>query len=204
MTKRRMMLAFLFCFSIGGLARITGFQARSLARDSRRSTRMVRPRGRGGPQREQAMKEREKEIQKVGGIACHHAKKALGGSEERWKLIQPKLEKVQSLRDLARSTIGAGVSDGTGQGGPALKWERPWKDKPPNELTEAQRLARHLRMLLEKKDTPPQVLGRKMAALRKARRKEAEIKKQLAEARRDLREILTTREEAILMLKGWF
>jgi len=44
------------------------------------------------------------------------------------------------------------------------------------------------------------VFRRKIAALRKARGKEAEIRKQLAEARRELREILTTRQEAILVL----
>jgi hypothetical protein len=48
-----------------------------------------------------------------------------------------------------------------------------------------------------------EVFGRKVAALRKARSKEAEIQKQLAEARRELREGLTTRQEAVLVLLGW-
>ena len=86
---------------------------------------------------------------------------------------------------------------------PKLQWERPWKYKPLFELTEAQRLARQLRTLLEKKGTTPQVFRRKIAALRKARSKEAEIQKQLAEARRELSEGLTTRQEAVLVLKGW-
>jgi hypothetical protein len=70
-------------------------------------------------------------------------------------------------------------------------------------MTEAQRLARELRILLEKKDTPPEVFRSKVAALRKARSEQAEIGKQLVEARRQLREILTTRQEAILVLLGW-
>jgi hypothetical protein len=70
-------------------------------------------------------------------------------------------------------------------------------------MTEAQRLARELRILLEKKDTRPEVFRRKVDALRKARSKEAEIQKQLAEARRELREGLTTRQEAVLVLLGW-
>ncbi len=246
MTKRRMMLVLVFCLSIGGLTRMTLFQACSLARDSGRSGEMSEAQRRREAERrlrqhelerrrrqeerrkeiaerkpeiarlrkqrrlqlEQAMKEHEKEIEKIGGYACHRAKMALGESEERWKLIQPKLEKVQSLRDQATSTVGAGLSDGssdsrTGPSGPALQWKRPWKDKPLNELTEAQRLARHLRALLERKDTTPQAFRRKIVALRKARSKEAEIERQLAEARRELREILTTRQEAILVLMQW-
>ena len=252
MTKRRMMVVFLFCFSIGGLARMTGFQACSLARDSGRSGQMSeaqmrrefesrrrqrelerrrkqqerrkesaerkpeidRLRKQRRVQREQARKEKEKEIEKDGGIGCYVAKRALEASEERWELIQPKLKKVENLRDRARSTIGAGISDGssdsrtgvssgTGRGGPKLQWERPWKGKSLNELTEAQRLARHLRILLERKDTTPQAFRRKIADLRKARSKDAEIEKQLAEARRELRAILTTSEEAVLVLKQW-
>jgi hypothetical protein len=86
---------------------------------------------------------------------------------------------------------------------PKLQWHRPWKDKPLKDLTEAQRLADEIRILLEKKGTPMEVFRRKVAALRKARSKEAEIQKQLAEARRELREILTTRQEAVLVLQGW-
>jgi len=156
----------------------------------------------------EARKKYQKEIDKAGGIACYVAKSMLGESEERWTLLQPKLKKVQDLRNQATSTIGAGVSQGssdsrTDPSGPRLQWERPWKDKPLSELTEAQRLARYLRALLERKDSPPQAFSRKMAALRKARSKEAEIGKQLTGARQELRQILTTREEAILVLLGW-
>jgi hypothetical protein len=158
--------------------------------------------------REQARKEKDKEIEKSGGFACYFAKIALGESEERWQLIQPKLKKMKDLRDQATSTVGTGVTDGpsdsrTGPSVPRLKWERSWKDKPLSELTEAQRLARQLRTLLERKDTTPHAFSRKIAALRKARSKEAEIGRQLTEARRELRQILTTREEVILVLLGW-
>jgi len=159
-------------------------------------------------QREQRQQELKKEEEEAGGIACWFAKIALGETEEQWNLIQPKLKKVIDLWYQANSTVGAGVSGGstdsrTEPSLPKLQWERPWKYKPLFELTEAQRLARQLRTLLEKEDTPPEVFRRKIAALREARSKEAEIQKQLAEARRELREILTTRQEAILVLLGW-
>ena len=250
MTKRRMMLVFLLCVLIGGLGRMTHFQACILASDSKRSAEMseaqskreaegrlrqrqlerhkeraerkrqyaqkmreLKEQGRGPlasrKQDREARKKYQKEIDKAGGIACYVAKSMLGESEERWTLLQPKLKKVQDLRNQATSTIGAGVSQGssdsrTGPSGPRLQWERPWKYTPIFEMTEAQRLARDLRTLLERKDTPSQAFSRKMAALRKARSEQAEIGKQLTEARLELRQILTTREEAILVLLGWF
>ena len=247
MTKRRMMLVFLLCFLIGGLGRMTLFQAYTLASDSKRSAEMSRAQSKGDfertrlgqfqlqgrrkieearkksaerkPERdrlreqrrlrmEQGRKEKDKMIEEAGGTACYVAKMQLAGNEERWKLIQPKLKKVQDLRYRATSTVGAGVSDGssdsrTGPGGPRLKWDRPWKDKALSELTEAQRLATDLRTLLERKDTTPTAFRSKMAALREARSKDLEIKRQYAEARQELRQILTAREEAIFVLSGW-
>jgi hypothetical protein len=155
-------------------------------------------------QSDQRRKERKKEIEEAGGIRLLDAKYALRVSDEQWKVIGPKLEKVINLWDQANSTVGAGVSSNSQTAiVPKLQWERPWKYKPLFEMTEAQRLARELRILLEKKDTRPEVFRRKVDALRKARSKEAEIQKQLAEARRELREGLTTRQEAVLVLLGW-
>ena len=155
-------------------------------------------------QSDQRRIERKKEQEEAGGIHCYFAKIALGETEEQWKLIQPKLKKVIDLWYQANSTVGAGVSSNSQTASvPKAQWHRPWKYTPLFEMTEAQRLARELRMLLEKKSTTPEVFRRKVAALRKARSEQAEIQKQLAEARRELREILTTRQEAILVLKGW-
>jgi len=155
-------------------------------------------------QSDQRRKERKKEREETGGRRFLQAKDSLEASEEQWKLIRPKLEKVDNLRNQATSTVGAGISSNSQTAiVPKLQWDRPWKYTPLFEMTEAQRLARQIRILLEKKDTPLEVFRRKVAALRRARSKEAEIQKQLAEARRELREILTTRQEAVLVLLGW-
>jgi len=174
--------------------------------------RELKEQGRGPEERRKAREEmdkkQDKKVEEAGGIICYVAKMRLGENEERWKLIQPKLKKVQDLRYRATSTVGAGVSDGssdsrTGPSTPKLKWGRPWEDKPLSELTEAQRLATDLRTLLERKDTTPTAFRSKMAALREARSKDLEIKRQYAEARQELRQILTAREEAIFVLSGW-
>ena len=132
-------------------------------------------------------------------------KSPLGATEEQWKLIKAKLEKVRHLREQTRSTVGlfraGGSSDsGTSANAPTWQWKRPWKDKAPSELTEAQRLAKELIALVERKNTTPEAFRRKMAALRKARSEQAEFKRQWSEARRELCEILTTHQEAALVL----
>src|SRR4030042_2013195 len=139
-------------------------------------------------QSDQRRQEFNKEVNEAGGRRFLQAKYGLCVSEEQWKLIRPKLEKVINLWDQANSTVGAGVSGGSSNNQkqanlPKLQWERPWKYKPLFEMTEAQRLAEELRILLEKKNTPTEAFRRKVAALREARSKEAEITKQLTEGR---------------------
>ena len=142
-----------------------------------------------------------------------YEKSALGATDEQWKVIKAKLEKVRYLRDHARSTAGLGLTSSSGSGtslrtrarpkAPTWQWKRPWKNKTSGELTDAQKLAKQLIALVERKDTTPEQFRRTMDALRKARRRETEIEKQLSEAREKLREGLTPRQEAALVLMRW-
>jgi len=153
----------------------------------------------------------EKQKEEAGGFI--HQKYALGASEEQWKVIKAKLEKVRLLREQARSTVGVSLTSSSGSGKsswdrasrkvPTWQWKQPWKDKAPGELTESQKLAKQLIVLVENNNTAPEQFRRKMDALRKARSKEAEIERQLAEAQEELREVLTTRQEAALVLMKW-
>jgi len=154
---------------------------------------------------EQTRTEFDREKEDAGGFIF--AKYALDTTEEQWKLIQEKLEKVRHLRNQANSTVGArivGLNESTtGPSKAAFQWRESWKGKSADELTEAQRLAQQLRALLERKNTTPEAFRRKMTDLRKAREKEAELERLLAEARRDMREMLTAHQEAVLVLMGW-
>jgi len=142
-------------------------------------------------------------------------KHALGATEEQWKLIKPKLEKVRYLRDRARSTVGllmissggsgAKRTGGTSANAPTWQWNVSWKDKAPSELTEAQIITNELMALVDRRSVASVEFVRKMAVLREARARQAELEKKLSEARQQLREVLTTRQEAalVLMLDGW-
>lgn len=146
---------------------------------------------------------------------------ALRPTEEQWKLIKPKLEKVRHLRgEQARSTVGVFLTSSSSSGAktrdsrsrsvPTWQWKISWKDKAPAELTEAQKIANELMDLVDSKSTKAEEFKEKMDALRKSRSKQRSkqegLNRQLSKARQELREVLTPRQEAALELlfyKGW-
>jgi hypothetical protein len=140
-------------------------------------------------------------------------KHALGATEEQWKVIKPRLEKVRQLRDLERSTVNLSMTSSSGSGGrtasgrganaPTWQWNASWKGKAPSELTEAQKIANELMALVDRRSAAPQEFTRKIAALRKSRSRQVELERHLSEARQELRAVLTTRQEAALVLMGW-
>jgi DNA repair exonuclease SbcCD ATPase subunit len=140
-------------------------------------------------------------------------KEALKVNEEQWKLIKPKLEQIHKLRDEARSTIGMSLTSSSSSGTnsrdrtrrtiPTWQWHQPWKGMPSSELTDAQKLTKHLITLVENSNTTPEQFRKTMDALRKARKEEEQIKRQLDEARKELREGLTPRQETALVLMRW-
>ena len=132
-------------------------------------------------------------------------KYAIKPTEEQWKVIKPKLEKVRQLRARSHNTVGlflTSSSGSTSRNGPAWQWKVEWKGKPPSELTDAQKIVNELVSLVDKTNVTDEQFRRKMDALRKSRLELAELKKQYAEAQRELRKVLTARQEAALVLMG--
>lgn len=240
MTKQRVVLTLVLCSLTALLAGQALSQTRSSNRSARASAAARRRRMTDAERRRKAAEMRrqrelkEKELEKEGRnpqidraqrikeLNERNAKNrkeflyekyALRASEEQWKVIKAKLEKVRHLRDQARSTVGMGLTSSSGSGTssrgrtsrnvPTWQWKQPWKDKAPGEMTEAQKLAKQLIALVENNNTTPEQFRRKMDALRKARHEEDEIKRQLSEAQKELRELLTNRQEAALVLKNW-
>jgi len=131
-------------------------------------------------------------------------KAALEVNDQQWKLIKPKLEKIRRLRQQSTSVVGLSLSGGSSHNEanfrsrarlkpPTWQWNRPWKGMASAELTDAQKLAKQLIALVENNNTTPEQFRRQMDALRKARKEEAKIKRQLSETQQELRELLTTR-----------
>ena len=121
-------------------------------------------------------------------------KEALAATDEDWKVLAPRIEKVQNLSGQLR---GGRMGMVGGRGGRGDRTEGA--AQPARELTGVEKALQNLRTTLENKDAKPDEIKNKLQALREAREK---AKQELAQAQDELRKILTARQEAQLVLMG--
>jgi hypothetical protein len=131
-------------------------------------------------------------------------KEQLGTTDDEWKAIQPKLDKVLELQFQSRMGGMRGMFGGRGgrggqggqgaQGGAATAAGTP--TTPTNPVAAA---TTDLRNVLDNKDAKPEEIKAKLTALRDAR---AKSKEELTKAQADLKELLTQRQEAVLVNMG--
>jgi hypothetical protein len=114
-------------------------------------------------------------------------KEQLGSNDDEWKVLSPKIEKLMTAQRDARVGFGGG---GGGQ--------RRGGDTQQNQSATAKASA-ELRTALENKDTPAPEIAAKLTALREARDKG---RAELVAAQKELKEILTQRQEAVLVTMG--
>ena len=115
-------------------------------------------------------------------------KQQLGVTDDEWTVLQPKLQKVM---ELSRDARGGGMRGRGPRGGDTAAPAQPTSD--------VQDKATALRTALENKDADPKDIARKVAALRDARER---AKADLVKAQGELKELLTARQEAHLVLMG--
>jgi len=128
----------------------------------------------------------------------------LGSSEEEWKVLSPKLEAVMKLQTDNRSG-GGGFFGGGGRGGPGGGRGGPGGGRGGDRATDdpnaspSTKARRDLRTALEDKATSTEDISKKLDTYRKAR---DEARDAIAKAQKDLRELLTKRQEAQLVVDG--
>ncbi len=223
MAKRRIILVLVVCFSI---AVFTG-QTLSRARSSNRTVifpflkpselerRVERLNGMTAEEREKERKkfpewlarywqqDKERNEEHIKLRVREAWKRLLRVTEQRWKPIESKYEKVWALRREARvGAIGTGGRDEQ-----SFRWHRRSKDVYPwaqgikalDEQTEGERIAEELIDLLENENTKDLEFRQKIDALQQAREK---ARKQLPKARQELADVLTPRQRAVFLLLG--
>ena len=128
----------------------------------------------------------------------------LGATEEEWKVLQPRMDKVQQLmrqsRGGFRGMLGMfGMSGMFGRGGRGGRGgdDRRTEGQPEREQSDVEMKTDALRSLLEDETSSAGSIKAALAALRKARQKSQD---DLALARKELREVVTARQEAQLVL----
>lgn len=154
------------------------------------------PGGPGGPPDFAAMRQR----------FLDRMKEMLGASDDEWKALQPKIEKVQQLqretsgmRGMLMMMFGPGPGGPPpgGPGGPPPGGPGGFGgDQPPSPVMQKMQ---DLRATLDNKDAKPEEIKAKLQALRDAR---AQAKADLTKAQDDLRDLLTTRQESVLVTMG--
>ncbi|HEX7009692.1 MAG TPA: hypothetical protein VF184_06900 [Phycisphaeraceae bacterium] len=157
-----------------------------------------RPRGPRGEGREFRQRDPEQMRQRF----YQQIKEQLQSSDEEWAVIQPRLEKVWELQRQSRGMRGMMMWRGRGEGegrfgGPPRGREDqgPQADEPPVAAR-----TRELAELLRGQDDPqPDQIRTALDALREARQQQEQ---ELAQARQELRELLSLRQEATLVLMG--
>lgn len=135
----------------------------------------------------------------------------LGASEQEWKVLGPRVMKVQQLsRQVStggRGMFGFGGFGGRrGMQGPGGMGNRQGGDRPnrpdnapERELSAVEKASEALMTTLENEAAKPEEIKSKLTALRAAREK---AKQELATAQKELREIVTVRQEAQLVIMG--
>jgi len=130
--------------------------------------------------------------------------------DDEWKVIQPRLQKVQDLsrqvspggrmgtfggRGMVGGPGGRGQAQGPGQGpGPDARGTAP-----DRELSAVEKAAQELQDLLATEAPKAEDIKTKLTAYRTAREK---TKSDLAKAQDELKQIVTVKQEAALVLMG--
>ncbi len=125
-------------------------------------------------------------------------KESLGATDEEWTVLAPRFEKVTRL---AREA-GGGFMRGGGFGGRARRgtWGGgPGEGAAQEPQTATAKASDALRTTLEDESSSPDQIKKLLTAYRAAREK---ARQELAKAQEELREVLSVRQEAQLVLTG--
>jgi hypothetical protein len=118
-------------------------------------------------------------------------KEQLGSPDEEWKLLQPKLDKVLTVQRESRGSRGFG---GRTRGG-----NQDANAQPAQPQSAVAAASDDLRKAVADKGTSAEDLAKKIATLREAKEK---AKADLVAAQKELRELLSARQEAVLITNG--
>ena len=116
-------------------------------------------------------------------------KEQMGATDDEWKALQPKVEELQKVQESTRGSMRS-------------LFRRPGGSTPPADdatKTDIQRKTDALKALVDAKDSDPKAIQDALKALRDEREKNKTATKK---AQDGLKELLTAKQEAILVMYG--
>ena len=153
---------------------------------------------RGPPRDPEEMRQRFEEFRQR---MSDRMREQLGATEEEWKVLQPRMEKVQQLQRQSRGGFGGMMRGGTfgrGRGGRGGEDRRP-EGTPEREQSDVEKKTEALRSLLDDENSSASSIKAALEALRQARVKSQQ---ELTTARKELREVCSMKQEARFVLMG--
>jgi hypothetical protein len=159
------------------------------------------PRGERGEGRERGPRDPEEMRQRMEEFRqrmSERMREQFGATEDEWKILQPRIEKVQQLQRQNRGGFGMMMGRfgrGRGPGGD----DRRREGAPEREQSEVEKKTEALQSLLEDENSSASSIKAALEALRQAR---AKAQQELATARKELREVCSMKQEARLVLMG--
>lgn len=122
-------------------------------------------------------------------------KEALGSSDDEWKVIEPRIEKVMQLQ---RDSRGGGMSFMFGRGGSS---RGPGGDRGSSSQSESAvaKAAADLSSALKDSSISADEIAKRLATYRQAKE---QAKQDLTKAQAELKELLSQRQEAQLVMMG--
>jgi Spy/CpxP family protein refolding chaperone len=122
-------------------------------------------------------------------------KEQMGASDDEWKVLQPKLEKVMEAQRDARAGGGGMFGGRGGFGGRRGQDGGGGGDQPQSPVAKA---SADLRKVVEA-NSPPEEIAKNLTALREARK---QARAALETAQKDLQGVVTPKQEAMLVMVG--
>jgi hypothetical protein len=167
-------------------------------------------RGERGDRAQRTPEEMRQRIEEFRVQASQRMRENLGATEEEWKVLGPRVEKVTTLQRQSRGGVGGmlmGMMGGRGgRGGPGGDRGGPPGGAPPAggdanapQQSEVEQKTAALRTLLADENAKPEQIKAALTAVRDAR---AKSRAELETAQKELREVVTQRQEAQLVLMG--
>ncbi|MGB2806776.1 MAG: hypothetical protein WBC22_03485 [Sedimentisphaerales bacterium] len=169
--------------------------------------------GRGQRPPREGARQMQRDPAQMQRMMTERMKEQLGAGDEEWKVIQPRLQKVMNLSRQANASGRGMMFDGprgyAGRRQPggartagqdAGQRTRPGADQPQREESAVGKATQELQEVLRSETAKPEQIKAKLTALRTAKEK---AKKDLATAQKELKEKLTVKQEAILVLSGY-
>ena len=126
-------------------------------------------------------------------------KEELAVSDDEWAALQPRIQKVRQLQRDATSRGPRNARNGRGNRNRGQNADTNATPNPDRPTSEVQQKAQALQQLLASKDSSPDAIKAAVTDFREAK---AKAKVDLKKAQDELRDLLTARQESVLVMMG--